>query len=314
MASETAAYYDANTARFLRFGRGAASMAIHRAVWAPGVLTRMEAMRYVDNLMLFELVELMSTPGGPTARRGRVRSTESSGLTVVDLGCGVGGSVTHLEQHLPGSYYGVTNSRVQQQKATEASARRGLRATFYVDDYNDRGLYESRLPTGTVDLVYMIESFVHAADPAVVFEGVAKLLRPGGRLIICDDTLHSETAADSDVVQAFRRGWHAHSLLTLERTTDLAHAAGLHLREERDLTQYVELRRPRDRVIRLIAPLFPRLGLKGPFWDNMYGGNALQIGLLSGLIQYRYMVFEASSNSPDSSGVGPASSTTPSRK
>ncbi|MFO8063834.1 MAG: class I SAM-dependent methyltransferase [Spirochaetota bacterium] len=307
MASGTAAYYDANTKRFLRFGRGAASRAIHRAVWAPGIMTRMEAMRFVDDLVLAELADL--TMGASDSD-----PDDSQAATVVDLGCGVGGSIAHLEQHIGGVYYGVTNSPVQQRIAATEASRRGSNSAFCVDDYNDPDLYQRRLPNGTVDLVYMIESFVHTADPQIVLDGVAKLLRRGGRLVICDDTLENPDAADTDVVRAFRRGWHAHSLLTVNRVAELARAAGLRVREDRDLTQYVELRRPRDRVIRLIAPLFPRLGLKGPFWDNMYGGNALQKGLLSGLIQYRYMVFEVPSNSSESDGVGPASSIAPFRK
>lgn len=280
MNSDTAAYYDANTRRFLRFGHGAPSGSIHRAVWAPGVGTRREAMHVVDGLVLEDIRKVMAA-----ASRRRP--------TVVDLGCGVGGTVAFLEERLDASYLGITNSRVQQQIAGDRARARGSAATFRVDDHGDEDLYRVRLPSDGVDLVYMIESFVHAQNPGTVLDGVASVLRPGGRLVICDDTLASPDAAEAECVTAFRRGWHIHSLLTREHLAELAASAGLGLKDERDLTDFVELRRPRDRVIRLIAPLIPRLGLRTPFWDNMYGGDALQRALLGGLIRYRYLVFEA---------------------
>lgn len=281
MAGDTAAYYDANTRRFLRFGHGGASASIHRAVWAAGVATRREAMNYVDSLILAELQAL-----SPVEEAG-------GRPVVVDLGCGVGGTVSYLEDRHAADYIGVTNSRVQRDLAAERAELTGSGADFRVDDYGDPGLYGERLPAGGVDLVYMIESFVHAADADVLLAGVAGVLRPGGRLVICDDVLAGEDAAASPVVEAFRDGWHIHTLITEEELARRASTAGLHLTASRDLTADIELNRPRDRVIRLIAPFIPRLGLRTPFWDNMYGGDALQRALLGGLVQYRYLVFEA---------------------
>lgn len=300
MTSDTAEYYDANTKRFLTFGLGSASGSIHRAVWAPGVDSRLEAMNYVDNLILDELRKLAQAH---EARRAREAHDPPAGMSAadplavdpvaIDLGCGVGGTIAYLERHLEASYQGITNSRVQRDIAVDQARRRGSGAVFTVDDHGDPELYNSRLPRDGVDLVYMIESFVHASDPETVIQGVAHVLRPGGRLVICDDMLASPEAAESPTVAAFARGWHIHNLLTVDRLTEIASSSGLERVENRDLTPHVELRRPRDRVIRLIAPLIPRLGLKTPFWDNMYGGDALQRALLGGLLQYRYVVFEA---------------------
>jgi len=295
MASDTADYYDANTKRFLTFGLGSASGSIHRAVWAPGINSRLEAMNYVDSLILDELRKLAQARRShevTEARKAPAGMSDADPLAI-DLGCGVGGSIAYLERHVDARYQGITNSRVQQEIAIEQAQRRGSNAVFTVDDHGDPELYHLRLPRDGVDLVYMIESFVHASDPETVLRGVAHVLRPGGRLVICDDMLASPDAVDSATVAAFARGWHVHNLLTVDRLTAIAASHGLERVENRDLTPHVELRRPRDRVIRLIAPLIPRLKLKTPFWDNMYGGDALQRALLGGLLQYRYVVFEA---------------------
>ncbi|NBB91372.1 MAG: methyltransferase domain-containing protein [Spirochaetes bacterium] len=294
MASDTAAYYDANTKRFLTFGLGSASGSIHRAVWAPGIHSRLEAMHYVDSLILDELGSLAPPPAHESIDMHDAATVRSAADPLcIDLGCGVGGTIAYLEQHVAGRYQGITNSHVQRGIAGEQARRRGSGAVFTVDDHGDPDLYQSRLPRDGVDIVYMIESFVHASDPETVLRGVAHVLRPGGRLVICDDMLACPEAADSPTVEAFARGWHAHNLLTVDRLTAIAASIGLARVENRDLTPHVELRRPRDRIIRLIAPLIPLLKLRTPFWDNMYGGDALQRALLGGLLQYRYVVFEA---------------------
>ena len=295
MASDTAAYYDANTKRFLTFGLGSATGSIHRAVWAPGIHSRLEAMNYVDSLILDELRRLAPAPAAHEGIEvhGAATVTSAAGPLAIDLGCGVGGTISYLERHVPGRYQGITNSHVQREIAGEQAKRRGSDAVFTVDDHGDPELYHSRLPRDGVDLVYMIESFVHASDPETVLRGIAHVLRPGGRLVICDDMLASPDAVNAPTVEAFARGWHVHNLLTVDRLTAIAASIGLARVENRDLTPDVELRRPRDRIIRIIAPLIPLLKLRTPFWDNMYGGDALQRGLLGGLLQYRYVVFEA---------------------
>ena len=42
-----------------------------------------------------------------------------------------------------------------------------------------------------MDLAFAIESFVHSPDGPRFFRSAARALRPGGKLIICDDFLSS---------------------------------------------------------------------------------------------------------------------------
>ena len=69
-------------------------------------------------------------------------------------------------------------------------------------------------------------------------------------------------------------------------------AVGLEPVSEVDLTDLIRLGRPRDLAIALLSPLFRRIGLSRlPFFGNMIGGNALQVGLRDGLFTYRFLVF-----------------------
>ena len=80
---------------------------------------------------------------------------------------------------------------------------------------------------------------------------------------------------------------------TVGRLESEARRQGLALETNIDLTS---LTRPgtrlRDHVIALTSPLCERVGLaEVPFFGNVIGGHALQLGLRDGFLQYRLLVF-----------------------
>jgi hypothetical protein len=93
-------------------------------------------------------------------------------------------------------------------------------------------------------------------------------------------------------LQEFRRGWHATGLLSLQQTAQIARSQHLSLISDRDLTPFLELQRPRDRLIAVLVTLGRHFPLHRPYWSSLVGGHALQQCLLSGLIEYHVLVFE----------------------
>jgi SAM-dependent methyltransferase len=274
--AEVRHYYDRNTRSFLEYGHGAATGSIHRAVLAPGVSTREEAFRYVEDQIAAVASERLP----------------ASLLThVVDLGCGVGASLCYLASRLPvAAATGVTLSGVQAALARERVERAGLAARVACLEGDFTALPAA---IGRADLAFAIESFVHGSDPRAFLDEAARLVRPGGVLIVCDDFLtRGATAAARPVLEQFRRGWHVNTLIDAEALRDLAAAAGFDHLWTRDLTPWLELGRPRDRVFRAIAPLLRRLPRVPPRLANVSGGAALQTALARGWIRYEFAVFE----------------------
>ena len=272
--SDVQRYYDANTPAFVRHGQGGQLGAIHRAVWGPGVADRDHAFHYVDDLIQRELEVL--TTGAP--------------ITVLDLGCGVGGSLTYLAQQRPLEGIGITLSPVQAQLGRERVAALGLtdRVRIVEGDYN-------ALPPdiADVDLAYAIESFVHGPSPQRFLAEAARVLAPHGRLVVCDDVRTDRGHPDAKRTLAqFARGWHVNTLVTLEELRALAADAGLEFVSSTDLTPYLELARPRDRAIALLAAAVGWIPMLSTRLAPLVGGAALQRGLSRGWIAYHYAVFQ----------------------
>ncbi len=272
-------YYDQNTKRFVTHHESGLVNALHRAVWGPGVTTQAEAFQYVNHLLLQVMQELV--PAFPTP------------LSVLDLGCGVGGSLFYLAQRLPMQAVGVTLSPVQIELANRQAQSLQLdsQCRFVEADF----LHLPRLDPQVA--VFAIESFVHCPDAKRFFTAASAVIPAGGRLMICDDFLASSTPHRLDrkakrLLEDFRRGWHVRSLMTTVQAQTYAAGAGLRLIDNRDLTPYLALRRPWDRFIAVWVTLGRWLPLRAPWWLCWLGGHAVQRCLLLGLIEYRFVVFE----------------------
>ena len=273
---EVRGYYDANTARFERFGQGRGTL--HRAVWGDGVGSRNEAFRYVDELIWRELTEL---------------AVLEETAHVLDLGCGVGSSLAFLASRGSIRGTGATLSGVQARRARERGSRAGLadRIRFIEADFLS---LPSDVPKA--HLAFSIEAFVHGLDPAAYFAAAARYLHPGGYLVVCDDFLAQKDAVISSQsarwLREVRTCWLANTLVGSKEADRLARRAGFELLKNRDLTPYLELGRMRDRLISLVVAVGRHLPLAGFGFRSLVGGNALQRALESGLIEYRFLVWQ----------------------
>ena len=271
-AAEVRRYYDRHTSAFVRFGQGGG--AIHRAVWGAGVENRGQAFHFVDD----RIVDL-----------ARALSAGSAVPHLVDLGCGVAGSLCYIAAQLPIRGTGVTLSPVQVQMATARIRDAGLadRVTCVEADF-------CRLPDRIepADIAYAIESFVHGPAAGIMLDAWARLVKPGGLLVICDDFRRPVAGgAAAHAIEQFRRGWHVNTLVTREELHASARAAGFDLESTIDLTPSLETGRLRDRLIARLSTVAGWVVPRAPRIDYLLGGSALQECLVRGWIGYDFNVF-----------------------
>jgi SAM-dependent methyltransferase len=278
LVARTRRYYDANTSRFLRFGQGGYTGALHRSVWGPSVTTEREAFEYPNRFVLERLPEL-----------GAGRD-----LHVLDLGCGVGASLAYLASHANVRGTGITISPVQAGLARERLAACGLSAMVRIIEASYLDLPPE---VGVADAAFSIEAFYHCPDNDRYFAQAAAHLALGGRLLILDDFL-SERAVrglstrEERLIREFNEGWVTSPTNNLAAVETCAARHGLVLTENVDLTPHLELVRPRDRLIASFIALTRRVPLRTEYFKNFLGGNALNEGLRKGVLEYRFLVFE----------------------
>ena len=101
--------------------------------------------------------------------------------TLLDVGCGTGAMIALLAAELPGRHY--TGLDLTPKMVEAARAKHVPGAEFIVGD-------SEHLPfaDGSFDAVICANSFHHYPDPQAFFEGVSRVLRPGGRFILRDYT------------------------------------------------------------------------------------------------------------------------------
>lgn len=275
-----ARYYDRSTRRFLALGGSGAALAIHRPLWADGITNPQDAAAHVNILIAAQAEAAL---GGPPAR-------------VVDLGCGVGGTIFHLAQHWPEAQLcGITISAEQVRLAqAHARAQRLVgRCSFLRSDFT----LPMTLPRA--DLAIAVESHVHAPSAKAFLQAALRHLRPGGVLVLVDDMLARPagalTPAQARRLAQFRRGWRLGHVPDSTGLAETAQALGFDLAARHDLTPLLRLNRLRDRALRLAGPLADALGLAHwPLFGNMIGGNALTESYRAREMRYTCLVLRKS--------------------
>lgn len=119
-----------------------------------------------------------------------------SGVTapgsVLDVGCGFGGSSRHLAKLFPNAQVqGITLSPKQVERGTQLAQERGLsNVQFKVMD-----ALKMDYPDNSFDLVWACESGEHMPDKKKYVDEMVRVLKPGGTLVIACWCQREETAA-----------------------------------------------------------------------------------------------------------------------
>lgn len=163
------------------------------------------------------------------------RLAPAEGQHLLDVGCGHGSTAARIVAHHAVQITGISVSDYQVNLANNRPLPPSLpgRATFRLAD-----AMENPFEDGTFDGAYAIESLMHMKDKKAAIGHIARVLRPGGRLVIAEHSL----AGELDTPDAARMT-DAYAYFKFSLTTDmygeLLREAGLEVVDHTDITENV---------------------------------------------------------------------------
>jgi MPBQ/MSBQ methyltransferase len=148
------------------------------------------------------------------------------GTSLLDVGCGIGGSSRILAKDYGFSVTGITISPNQVQRATELTPP-GVDATFQVDD-----ALALSFPDASFDIVWSVEAGPHMPDKALFARELLRVLKPGGILVVADwnqrdDRRRPLNAWEKPVMKQLLDQWSHPAFASIEGFAELLAATGL---------------------------------------------------------------------------------------
>lgn len=119
-------------------------------------------------------------------------------VQLLDVGCGIGGSVRHLAKRWPQTAHvtGITISKAQITRAEALTQAQGVKNATFVECNALAMIF----PDNSFDVVYAVESEMHMPDKNIFISEIARVLKPGGMLILAcwnvRDTRHAPLNKD----------------------------------------------------------------------------------------------------------------------
>jgi MPBQ/MSBQ methyltransferase len=148
-----------------------------------------------------------------------------AGTTVLDVGCGIGGSSRILAQTYGFAVTGITISP-QQVKRAQALTSPEVNVQFQVDD-----AMALSFPDASFDVVWSIEAGPHMPDKAIFARELMRVVKPGGVLVVADwnqrdDRQKPLNGWERPVMRQLLDQWSHPAFASIEGFSELLEATG----------------------------------------------------------------------------------------
>jgi tocopherol O-methyltransferase len=150
--------------------------------------------------------------------------------SVVDVGCGIGGSSRHIARKFGCEAKGITLSPYQAARGNELAKEQGLsdKASFQVADALDQPFDDN-----SFDLVWSLESGEHMPDKKKFVDELFRVATPGGRILVVTwchrdlkETETSLTKKEKRILARINRAYYLPKWCSVQDYVDLLKAKG----------------------------------------------------------------------------------------
>ncbi len=175
-------YYNTTQIHYEKWWDLKKSASLHYGIWEKDTKNFQEAL-VNTNKVLLELAEISGTS------------------RVLDAGCGVGGAAVYIHEQKGARVTGITLSQKQVDTAIKLAKEKGIsdQVNFELMNYT-----QTSFPDESFDVVWACESICNCPEPKKFMEEAYRLLKKGGRLIVCD---FFKTSSDQVDENDWMRKW-----------------------------------------------------------------------------------------------------------
>ncbi|MEL6471629.1 MAG: methyltransferase domain-containing protein [Cyanobacteria bacterium J06623_4] len=166
----------------------------------------------------------------------------TSAHTILDVGCGIGGSTLYLANKFDAQAVGITLSPVQAQRAGERAAEKGVTLQTWENfdasegpavQFQVTNALSTPFPAGTFDFVWSMESGEHMPNKRAFLQECYRVLKPGGTFLMATwchrptDTLAGPlTESEQQHLDRLYELYHLPYVIDLKSYGELAAAVG----------------------------------------------------------------------------------------
>ena len=159
------------------------------------------------------------------------------GMTVIDVGCGIGGPMRRVVREAGVRVVGVNSSEIQLEKAKSLNVEAGL--DQMVDYFAGSFMDMDTIADDTFDRGYAIESTCHAPDKAGAFAEIYRVLKPGalfwGQEMCMTDKFDPDDNEHQSIKKNLMQGIALRDIATMGEVSRDLETAGFQIIEAEDM-------------------------------------------------------------------------------
>ncbi len=259
-------YYDRTTSVYEKYWYGdSESYALHYGFWEKDTKTFSESLINTNKFL---------------AEKLKIKSSD----TILDAGCGVGGSTIWIAKNFQAKVTGITISETQVHQAAKLAK---LNKVEQLVDFKVRNFLDTKFPDESFDIIWAIESVCHAQKKEEFLKEAFRLLRKGGKIIIADAFQQREfqNASEEEMVRIFNEGLALPNIAKINDFKEYMNRVGFENIQFYNKTEAI-LNSSR-RMYNLCRFIYPLQRIIKIFKQNSQGLKILQKNNRAGILQYK---------------------------